>query len=459
MSTNVRQVAAPGAMAALTQVGIERLQVEDAELHQLLEKEYLRQQDSLSLVASCSTVDPTVLVCEGSPLVNVTAEGYPRNRFHAGCRFVDEVEQLAIDRAKRAFKATYANVQPHSASVANEVVLFSLLNPGDTFLGMRLDHGGHLTHGSKASVSGRIFNAVGYGLTKDGFIDYEEVYNTGLKVKPKLIICGATAHPRTIDFHRFRQIADALGAYLMADISHVAGLVVAGLHPSPIDHAHITTTCTHKQMFGPRGGLILMGKDRDTPGPDGKRTLAQLMQSGLFPLMQGAPVLNSIAAKARTLARVVSHEFVAVAERIVSNAAALAKEFKSRNYEVITGGSDNHIVLMDVSGRGMSGLVAERALEDCNIIVNKNKIPGDTRVAGVASGIRLGTNNVAFRNMGRAEMNTCVDLIDMVLRSILVQSEREYELSSSMAQSVRASVRDLCRQFPIPTYPTWQELY
>jgi glycine hydroxymethyltransferase len=440
------------AIAMLASTGVRRLSEEDHELFSLAEREYVRQQSTLSLLASCSTVDPSVLACEALPLVNVTAEGYPGERFHAGCQVIDGVEQLAIDRARTAFRASYANVQPHSASAANEIVYFSLLNPGDKLLGMRLDQGGHLTHGAKASVSGRVFHAIGYGLDAAGGIDYQEVERLAFQHRPKLIVCGATAYARTVDFARFRQIADAAGALLLADISHIAGLVAAGLHPSPIDQAHITTTCTHKQLFGPRGGLILMGRDAHTIGPDGERTLAQVIQSGVFPLMQGAPMLHIIAAKARALARVASPEFAVLAARIQGNAAELAAALARRGYRIVTGGTDNHIVLVDVGERGMSGLVAERALEHCDIVVNRNKVPGDARPARVTSGIRLGTNNVAFRLMEAADMDSCAAVIDSALRAVTAVSDREFRLDGELAQATRTAVRQLCERFPIPSY-------
>ncbi len=286
-----------GLLSDFAQQGVALLRDEDPVLYELVEREYERQQNSLAMVASCSPTHPSVLACEGTFTSNVTAEGYPGARFHAGCEFVDQFEQLAIDRAKAALKAQYANVQPHTASTANQVVMASLLKPGDTLLGMDLDSGGHLSHGAKVNISGRFFNAVAYGLDKDGFLDYDQAQRLALEHRPKLIICGTTAYPRTIDWNRFRQIADQVDAYLLADITHILGLVITGHHPSPIDVAHVTTTCTHKQLYGPRGGLILMGKDFETLGPDGKTTLAQLMQRGVFPFLQGAPIVNNIVAK------------------------------------------------------------------------------------------------------------------------------------------------------------------
>jgi glycine hydroxymethyltransferase len=321
-------------------------------------------------------------------------------------------------------------------------------------MGLDLNSGGHLTHGSKASVSGRYFNAVGYSLNEEGFLDYERIRRLAQEQRPKLIISGASAYPRTIDFKRFREIADEVGAYLLADISHIAGLVVAGLHPSPIDHAHFTTTSTYKQLFGPRGGLILLGKDHESLAPDGNQTLAEMMQRAVFPFFQGTPNLNTIAAKARALAMVTTPKFKAVAYRIVNAAAALAEALLERGYVVLTAGSDNHIVLVDVAARGLTGVVVERALEECNIIVNKNRIAGDRKSAMITSGMRLGTNSLALRGMSGAEMPLCADLIHRTLTAVKMFGEADYELDNFTRSAVRADVSELCQKFPIPYYPS-----
>ena len=433
--------------------GMESLQAADPVLYGLLHREYDRQANSLTMVAASSIADPSVLICEGMVLGNVTTEGYPGHRFHAGCGIVDEIEQLAIERAKAAFRAQYANVQPHSGSTANEIVVFSLLSPGDTILGLDLDSGGHLTHGSKASVIGQYFNAIGYGLDEEGLIDYDQVYRLAQEFKPKLIISGASAYPRIIDFESFREIADAAGAYLLADISHIAGLVAADEHPSPIDHAHFTTTSTYKQLYGPRGGLILMGRDYDSPAPGGKETLSALIQRAVFPYFQGTPNLNCIGAKARALAILQTQGFKQLAKRIIADADALARSFVDRGYRVLTGGSDNHIVLIDVLANGITGVIAERALEECNIIVNKNRIPGEKKSAWVTSGIRLGTNSVAYRKMDADEMPKCADLIDIVLSTVEVLGNRDYRLDEEVKQSIRTDIKDICTRFPIPDYP------
>jgi glycine hydroxymethyltransferase len=318
---------------------------------------------------------------------------------------------------------------------------------------LELNSGGHLTHGSKASVSGQYFNAVGYGLNEGGYIDYEQVQTLAEKFKPKLIISGASAYPRTIDFKRFREIADEVGAFLLADISHIAGLVVAGEHPSPIDHAHFTTTSTYKQLYGPRGGLILIGKDEQSLAPNGKETLSEMIQRAIFPLSQGTPNLSAIAAKARALTLVVTPEFRALAHRIVADAKALAHCLAEKGYRILTGGTDNHIVLIDVLASGVTGVIAERALEECHIIVNRNRIPADKKSVWVTSGMRLGTNSLALRGMGPSEMTRCAELIHWVLSCVKVLGDREYELPRGVKRFVQADVSEICRSFPLPRYP------
>lgn len=443
-------------MASLSQFlqqGNQLLAQEDPVLYELIEREQHRQANVLAMIASSSLADPSVLVCEGTAVTNVTVEGYPGRRFHAGCEVVDQIEQLAIARAQAAFGARYANVQPHSGTTANQIVMFSLLQPGDTILGLDLKSGGHLSHGSRAAVSGNYFNAVSYDVDQNGIIDYGRVEELARRHHPKLIICGFSAYPRVIDFARFRQIADAAGAYLLADISHIAGLVVAGEHPSPVDHAHFTTTSTYKQLYGPRGGLILLGRDHDTLSSDGKHTLSQMMQRAVFPFFQGTPNLSAITAKARALARVTSPEFKLLARTIVANAQTIATDLMDKGYRVITGGTDNHLVLLDVLSRGITGVTAERALEACNIIVNKNSIPGDTKSPLVTSGIRLGTNSLALRGMKAAEMRECVDLIHTVLSSVQPMDDNQYALSPDVEQTAQNGVQALCERFPIPRYP------
>ncbi|MFH8241790.1 serine hydroxymethyltransferase [Streptomyces sp. NPDC018321] len=428
------------------------LVADDEDLVSAIEQENARQQNSLMLVASSSVTDPSVLACLATSSMNVTAEGYPGARYHAGCEAIDPIEQLAVDRARALFGARYANVQPHSATTANYAVLSALLDPGDVVLGMRLNHGGHLTHGYSVAYSGTYFTAVNYGLDEHGRIDYEEVAALAEAHRPKLIVCGATAYPRTVDFARFRAIADSVGALLMADISHIAGLVAAGLHPSPVDHAHITTTCTHKQLAGPRGGIILSGRDADTVLPGTGRTIAKTLDRAVFPFFQGAPVLPAIAAKARAFALAATDTYRATAQRILDDSAALAAELTALGHDVVTGGSDNHIVLLDLTRDGVSGIAAERALESIGIVVNKNRIPGDSRPATVTSGVRIGTNAVAQRGLGPAEMRVCARIIHSVLTAMRREGERDFTLDEFTAAGLRAEVEKLAAQFPLPRY-------
>jgi glycine hydroxymethyltransferase len=422
---------------------------DDGELWKAIEDEHRRQSERLVLVASSSVTHPSVLAALTATAQNVTAEGYPGRRYHAGCEGVDVIESIAIQRARDLFGASYANVQPHSATTANQAVLSSLLRPGDTLLGMDLAAGGHLTHGAKAAFSGQYFHAIGYGLGADGLIDYDQVSRLAREHRPKLIICGATAYSRVVDFARFRVIADEVGAYLLADISHTAGLVAAGLHPSPVNHAHVTTTCTHKQLFGPRGGLILMGRDADMPGPDGRRTLREHFQRAVFPYFQGAPVMNSIAAKARALSRAASPEFADVMQRVVADSRALADALSLLGYTIVSGGTDNHIVLLDLSELGLTGLAAEEALEAAHIVVNKNRVPGDRRPALVTSGIRFGSNTVAYRGMGPRQMSECVTVFDDVVQALRRDGEH---LPAAARDRARERVAGLCQAFPLPGY-------
>lgn len=434
-------------------IGMRDLEIADPDLFAFLNHEEQRQQNVLGLIASCSIVPPSVLACLASASVNVTAEGYPGGRYHAGCDGVDDIEALAIERALSLFGARYVNVQPHSASTANYAVLTALLNPGDTILGMELNSGGHLTHGSKAALSGNYYRAVGYGLNARGEIDLDQVRDLARKHRPKLLITGATAYSRHIDFAAFREIADDVGAIMLADISHTAGLVVAGLHGSPINHAHITTTCTHKQLQGPRGGLILSGRDADEVLPHGNRTVRQAMQRAVFPLNQGAPAMNVIAAKARTLAIAESPEFRTTMERVVATAQVLAKRFMRRGHQVVSGGTDNHIVLLDLSAR-MSGVIAEQALSECRIVVNKNHVPNDPRPAKVTSGLRLGTNGIASRGMTDQDAELCADLVSDVLARVVVHDDRRYELPDATRVQVREVVDKLTTHYPLPDYST-----
>lgn len=442
----------PGSVSQVASEGLRRLMRDDAGLYELMLREHGRQQRTLSMVASSSVADPSVLLCHASAIGNLTTEGYPGRRFHTGCTVADEIETLAISRAKQAFSAAYANVQPHSGSGANQIVMASLLDAGDRILGMDLKSGGHLTHGAKASYSGRYFDALGYGVDSQGFIDYGEVEKLAKRHRPRLLICGASAYPRVIDFRRFRAIADEVDALLLADISHIAGLVAAGEHPSPIDCAHVVTTSTYKQLFGPRGGLILLGKDHAMTSPRGKGTLADAMQSGVFPFFQGTPSLDGVLGKARALHRVCGPQFKDLCKAIVGNAAELAAGLASLGYRVMTGGTDNHLVLVSLVEKGMTGRVAEKLIEECGILVNRNLISEDQKPATVCSGIRIGTNTLAARGMRRKEMRRCVELLDRVLASAKVRSETEGEIAEHTKSAIRREVEALCEEFPLPGY-------
>jgi glycine hydroxymethyltransferase len=432
--------------------GLQRLVRDDARLYELMLREHGRQLRTLSLVASASVADPSVLLCHASVIGNLTTEGYPGKRFHTGCAVADEIEALAISRSKQAFGAAYANVQPHSGTSANQIAMVSLLNAGDTILGMDLKSGGHLTHGSKASYSGRYFNSVGYGVDSQGFIDYEEVKKLAKLYRPRMIVCGASAYPRTIDFNKFRAIADEVDALLLADISHIAGLVASGEHPSPIDCSHVVTTSTYKQLFGPRGGLILLGKDHAARSPQGKGTIEDAIQSGVFPFFQGTPNLDAILGKARALHRVCGPQFKELCKAIVSNADEIAACLASLGYRVMTGGTDNHMALVSLIEKGMTGRVAEKVLEECGILVNRNLISADKKPATICSGIRIGTNILSARGMRRKEMRRCVELLDWAMASTKVYSDTEGEIAEKTKSAIRREVEALCEEFPLAGY-------
>lgn len=436
----------------LTRRGVEALAEQDPELHRLLEGELRQQSSTLAMVAYASLADPSVLACGAAALSNVTAEGYPGRRYHPGCTWLDGVEELAVERAKTVFGASYVNVQPHSCSSANLAVLFGLLRPGDPILGLHLDSGGHLTHGSRASVVGNYFDAAGYTVDAAGLLDLDQVRDLALRHRPKLIVAGASAYPRAFDYARFREIADEVGAYLLADISHIAGLIAGDVLPSPIDHAHITTTSTYKQLGGPRGGLIMMGRDHDAPVPGSKQTLAQLLQRGVFPRSQGTLNPGAIAAKARALDLVGRAEFAALARLVAADARALAAALVDREYRILTGGTDTHMVLADVSASGLSGAVAERALERCGILANRNRIPEDTRPPTVTSGLRFGTNILAQRGFRPEEMDGCAELVHQVLRGVIAHGDEDFLLDEVVQRSAEQAVADACAVHPIPGY-------
>ncbi|MCD1260552.1 serine hydroxymethyltransferase [Paenibacillus athensensis] len=439
------------ALPVFSKYAAELLVENDPKLADLLSEEYARQMSTLSLVAASSTQHPSVLAASGSVLSNLTTEGYPGARYHGGCEIADQIELLAIERAKKLFNAQYVNVQPHSGTSANEIVIFNLLNPGDTILGLHINAGGHLSHGAKASTISKYFNCINYGLTEQGILDYDDIYRLAQQHRPKLIICGASAYPRAIDFAKFREISDSVGAFLLADISHIAGLVAARLHESPIDHAHFTTTSTYKQLLGPRGGLIMMGKDYMCTS-DSNKNLKQIIDRGTFPGFQGTPDLAGIAAKARALDYASTPAFVEYANNIVHQAAKLCNLFLKKGYSILTGGTDNHLFLINVKEMGLTGVVAERALESCGLIVNKNIIPGDTEPPTITSGLRIGTNNTAMRGITDADLVECADLIDQVLRSTRLLTSSTYMLEHHVKTHVRSRVHTLAEYRPIPKY-------
>jgi glycine hydroxymethyltransferase len=440
-------------MSDLMWKGLELLEEYDTGLVSILEQEQKRQQEQLVLVASSSIVPPSVLYSQCTAAVNITAEGYPGARYHAGCINVDKIEQLAIDRAKMLFKAQYANVQAHSASTANLCLISSILKPNETLLGMDLNSGGHLTHGAPASYSGKYFNAVAYHTDEQGIIDYDEIAYLARKHKPKLIICGTTAYSREVDFEKFHDIAMEVEAYLLADISHVAGLIAAEVHPSPIDLAHFTTTCTHKQLYGPRGALILGGElTKKSKSPNGDMPLENYLQKSIFPYFQGAPVMNRIAAIAHSLKLNNTTEFRQMASDIKQNAKFLAEGLKKKGYKIVSGGTDTHIVLVDLINKNLTGYVVEKALEKCNIIVNKNRVPGDTTAAFVSRGIRFGTNTLTYRGFTKDSIDQCVELIDQVVCNINQISDKEYEISEDFTQFIKKEISSLTLKHPIPNY-------
>ena len=402
----------------------------DPAVAEAIKAETERQEYNLELIASENFVSPAVLEAQGSVLTNKYAEGYPGKRYYGGCHCVDVVENLAIDRAKELFGADHANVQPHSGSQANMAVYFTVLNPGDTVLGMNLAHGGHLTHGSPVNFSGKLFNIVPYGVTKENqTIDYEEAERLALEHKPKMIVVGASAYPRTIDFEAFRRIADKVGAVVMVDMAHIAGLVAAGLHPSPIPHAEFVTTTTHKTLRGPRGGMILCREE-----------FAKKLNSNIFPGIQGGPLMHVIAAKAVAFKEALTPEFREYQGQIVKNAKALAAALTGRGFKLTSGGTDNHLMLVDLTETGLTGKVAEEALDRAGITVNKNGIPFDTRSPFITSGIRIGTPAATTHGLKEQEMELVAGFIADVLANV--------EDAAKLA-AVKSDVNALMKRFPL----------
>lgn len=380
----------------------------DPQIADAIVAEQERQNSHIELIASENWVSKAVMAAMGSPLTNKYAEGYPAKRYYGGCDCVDVVENLAIERAKELFGCDYANVQPHSGAQANMTVFFALMNPGDTFMGMNLDHGGHLTHGSPVNLSGKYFHCVPYGVNDDGFIDYDEVERIAKECKPKLIVSGASAYARKIDFKRFREIADAVGAYLMVDMAHIAGLVASGYHESPIPYAHVTTTTTHKTLRGPRGGMILSSEEFAKEINFNK---------ALFPGIQGGPLMHVIAAKAVCFKEALSPAFKEYGKNIIDNAQALCKGLQNRGIKIVSGGTDNHLMLVDLSDKGLTGKEVEKWLDAAHITCNKNTIPNDPQSPFVTSGIRLGTAAVSTRGFNTGDMDKVAEAIAMIIEN------------------------------------------
>ena len=384
----------------------DKIKAEDSEVYSAIMQELTRQRDKIELIASENIVSEAVLEAAGSVLTNKYAEGYPGKRYYGGCEYVDIVEQLAIDRAKELFGAKFANVQPHSGAQANTAVYFAILKPGDKILGMDLSHGGHLTHGMKLNVSGKTYESDFYQVDKEtGEINYEEVRRKALEFKPNVIVAGASAYPRIIDFKKFREIADEVGAYLFVDMAHIAGLVAAGLHPNPVPYAHIVTTTTHKTLRGPRGGIILTNDEE----------LAKKINSAVFPGQQGGPLMHIIAAKAVAFKEALSPAFREYANQIVKNAKALSEALLERNVNLVSGGTDNHLMLIDLRGTGITGKELQLRLDDCNITANKNTIPFDPEKPFITSGVRIGTPAVTTRGMKEDDMVEIADLISICI--------------------------------------------
>jgi glycine hydroxymethyltransferase len=408
-----------------------RKELQDIDVARILELEAKRQKETINLIAAENYASRAVLQAQGSVLTNKYAEGYPEHRYYAGCPFVDEVETLAIQRAKKLFHAEHANVQPHSGSQANMAAYFALLEPGDTVMGMTLSHGGHLTHGAPVNFSGKWYKFISYGINgQTERLDYDEIEKLALKHKPNLIMAGASSYPRIIDFEHFRRIADKTGARLVIDIAHIAGLVVANLHPSPVPFADVITSSTHKTLRGPRSGFVLC-----------KNELASKIDAAVFPMMQGGPLMHAIAAKAVAFFEAMQPDFGSYQKAVLENAAVLAQELQRGGFRLVSGGTDNHLVLVDLTKTGITGRTAQDALEAAGILVNRNAIPFDNKPPQIASGIRLGTPAVTTRGFGIEEMKQVVSMITKVL---------SIPDSKEIGQQVKEQVVAMCQRFPVP---------
>ena len=420
---------------------------QDKEIYDIIQSELNRQNGYLELIASENFTSKAVLETAGSVLTNKYAEGYPGKRYYGGCIHVDEAENLAIDRAKRLFKAEYANVQPHSGSSGNMGVYLAFLEPGDCIMGLDLSHGGHLTHGSKVSFSGQIYNSATFEVKEDtGLVDFDDLLKKAREFKPKIIICGASAYPRTVEFEKFREVADEVGAFLHGDICHNSGLIAAEMHPSPFPHCHVVSTSTHKSLRGPRGGIILLGNDYENPfgkvAPKSGRVkmMSELIDSAVMPGIQGGPLMHIIAAKAVAFKEALEPSFKTYIKSVLDNAKCFEEEFKSKGYNLISGGTDTHLVLIDLQNKNISGKAAEIALDEAGITVNKNMVPFDPKSPFVTSGIRIGSPAMTTRGMGVEEVKIVVDLIDQVILN---------HDSEEKIKSVKKHVNELCSSFPI----------
>jgi len=423
------------------------LKKSDPAVHDSIRGELSRQNDKLELIASENFVSPAVLEAGGSVMTNKYAEGYPGKRYYGGCEFVDTAEDIARDRAKELFKCEYANVQPHSGSQANMAVYFTFLKPGDTILGMNLAHGGHLTHGSPVNFSGKMYKVIPYGVHKDtGRINMDEVATLAREHKPKMIVVGASAYSRFYEFDKFREIAKEVNSILFADVAHPAGLIAAGLHPSPIPHCDIVSTTTHKTLRGPRGGMVLMGKDKENemgivaPKSGRVKMMSEIVDSTVMPGIQGGPLMHIIAAKAVAFGEALKPEFKSYARQVIDNAKALSKELAEKGYQIVSGGTDNHVFLLDLTNKGITGKVAENALHAAGITVNKNMVPFDTKSPFVTSGIRLGTAALTTRGMKEQEMKTMSGMIDRVLKNTE---------DTELAKNIISEIYELCQDFPL----------
>jgi glycine hydroxymethyltransferase len=419
----------------------------DPELYSIIQREQDREHNTLELIASENFTSPAILEAAGGIMTNKYAEGYPGKRYYGGCIHVDEAENLAVDRLKSLFNVEYGNVQPHSGSQANMAVFMTFLSVGDTVMGLDLAHGGHLTHGSPVNFSGQLYNFVNYQVDKNtGRVDFDNVRDLARKHKPKMIICGGSAYPRFVEFEMFHEIAIEIGAILMADIAHPSGLIAAGVHPSPVPYCDVITSTTHKTLRGPRGGIIMMGKDKENswgkiaPKSGRVKMISELLDSSVMPGMQGGPLMHIISAKAIAFREASKDDFKVYANKIVENAKVMAQEFIEMDYDIVSGGTDTHIVLIDLTNKNISGKAAEKALEKAGITVNKNMVPFDTRSPFITSGIRVGTPAITTRSMGIQEMKKTAQLIDMVINN---------PDSDDNLQRVKQNVKDLCESYPI----------